>query len=242
MPTEAIADAPSVGATSEDDSLAYRSIPATAIMGLLISLLGVVAPISSGGNFNTALMLAPIPLAGLLFSLSALSTIRHAPELYTGGKIAGAGAALSVLFLVTSLGYGGYVYATETPDGYERISFIDMKPTEAEEVNRTPIPPDILELMKNEQKVFIKGYIRPDTIQYHENISDFLLVRDNLQCCFGPMAKVYYFDQIQVKLDPGMTTDYHTGLFRLGGLLKVGPGDPESNTPLTFHMQADYVK
>ena len=39
-----------------------------------------------------------------------------------------------------------------------------------------------------------------------------------------------------------MTTDFNRGVFRLGGTLKVGPGNPELGTPLTYYLEADHVE
>ncbi|MDH7571461.1 MAG: hypothetical protein QHJ73_17945, partial [Armatimonadota bacterium] len=44
-----------------------------------------------------------------------------------------AGLALSLVFLVVGVAYGGYIYATEVPDGYSRISFNTMRPDEIQE-------------------------------------------------------------------------------------------------------------
>ncbi|MEO0529944.1 MAG: hypothetical protein AAF266_05120, partial [Planctomycetota bacterium] len=84
--------------------------------------------------------------------------------------------------------------------------------------------------------------IRPDSVKFNKNLTDFLLVRDNEQCCFGDLSKVQFFDQIQIDLEPGLTTDFNRGIFRVGGQLTVGRGDPSMGTPLTYKLAADYVK
>ncbi|WP_145381870.1 DUF4190 domain-containing protein [Botrimarina mediterranea] len=225
-----------------DEPLEYRSVHTFAVLGLLLGLLSVVVVFMARISFESTMVLAPIPIAGIIVSLIALRGIRATPDLYTGKPLAQAGAALSALFLVTGVGFAGYVYATEVPDGYTRTSFLEMKPSEADTVNGDIIPPEVAEFIKSGEPVFIKGYIRPDSIKFKQNLNNFLLVRDNQQCCFGDLSKVMYFDQVQVKLGTGLTTDYHSGLFRLGGKLKVAPGDPRVGTPLTYELVADYVK
>jgi hypothetical protein len=225
-----------------DEPLEYRSVHTFAVLGLLLGLLSVVVVFMARVSFESTMVLAPIPLAGLVVSIIALRGIQAAPDLYTGKVLAQGGAALSALFLVTGLGYAGYIYATEVPDGYARTSFIEMKPTEADTVNGDYIPPAVAQFIQNGEPVFIKGYIRPDSIKFKQNLNNFLLVRDDQQCCFGDLSKVMYFDQVQVNLGTGLTTDYHSGVFRLGGKLKVAPGDPRVGTPLTYVLDADYIK
>ena len=45
-----------------------------------------------------------------------------------------------------------------------------------------------------------KGYIRPGSATSRTNIDNFLLVRDNNQCCFGDLSKVKYYDQMVVQI------------------------------------------
>ncbi len=227
--------------TPEEEALDYRSVNTYAVLGLLIGLISASVLFTAGASLDYTLALAPIPVAGLIVSLIAMSAISAAPELYTGKRLAQIGAALSALFLVTGVGYGGYVYATEVPDGYARTSFLEMKPDEDATVNRELVPEGVLEFIQSGEKVFIKGYIRPDSISFKQNLKEFLLVRDNNQCCFGDLSKVKYFDQVQVNLGPGLTTDFKPGLFRVGGVLSVGRGDMKAGTPLTYKLAADYV-
>lgn len=233
---------PEAATETSDDALDYRSVHTFSVLGLLIGIVSVVTLLSANVSFETTLLLAPIPIAGVIVSLIALAGIAAAPDLYTGKPLAQIGLALSLLFLLGGVGYAGYVFATEVPDGYARTSFIEIKPTENDKVDRKYIPDKVLELIKNKEPVFIKGYIRPDSIKFNQNLTDFLLVRDNQQCCFGDLSKVKFFDQIQIDLDPGLTTDFNRGMFRVGGVLSVGPGDPAIGSPLTYKLAADYVK
>lgn len=229
-------------AEAADPPIEYLSIHAGAVLGLILGGISVVTWFTAGSDLSMTMLLAPIPLLGLVVSLSAWRTISGAREVYTGALMAKVGAALSAFFLGTGVGYASYVYVTEVPDGYARTSFIEMKPSEKDVVDRKLIPDDIFSAIKNDEKVFIKGYIRPDSITFTKNLRDFLLVRDNQQCCFGDLSKVKYFDQIQVRLGPGLTTDFSRGVFRLGGKMKVGPPNPELGTPLTYELDADYIR
>ena len=225
---------------NSEELFEYRSVHTGAVLGMVLGLVSVVLLFTASTSFERTLLMAPIPVIGFLISCVAWRSIASAPELYTGSPMAKAGAVLSALFLFVGVGYGSYVYSTEVPDGYARTSFLEMKPTEADKSNRKYIPDEIADYIKGGDKVFIKGYIRPDSTEYSTNFSEFLLVRDNQECCFGDLSKVQFFDQIKVKLGPGQTTDYDSGVFRLGGVLKLGPPDPKLGTPVTYHLDADY--
>ena len=89
-------------------------------------------------------------------------------------------------------GWLTYDYLTEVPDGYERISYADLQPDPAQAGQ--VVPPSALEL--EGKKIFIKGYIYPG--REKDGIRQFLLVRDQGDCCFGGNPKIT--DRIQVTL------------------------------------------
>jgi hypothetical protein len=180
-------------------------------------------------------------LAPLVCCAWAVSRIRREPERYSGQTMATAGLALSLVLLVGGVAYGGYVYATEVPDGYTRISFNAMKPDELQERNGVVVPPDVASL--NGHKVFIKGYIRQDSVSQMSRLDQFLLVRDNQQCCFGDISSVKYYDRILVNMTGDHRLDFHRGVFSIGGVLHIddksafaGPLHP------VFTLTADYAK
>lgn len=224
-----------------DQPLQYRAIHTGAIVGLILGVLSVFMLFTAANSLESCLMVVPIPLLGIFVSLRSWAKIRREPDQYTGGPAAFTGLLLSLVFLFGGLGYGGYVYATEVPDGYTRISFAELKPSELDERAGHFIPPEVAALAG--QRVFIKGYIRPDSTPVRTGISQFLLVRDDNQCCFGDASKVQYYDQIAVDLTGSLRLDYSMGVFRIGGILAVepanlrrGPGAP------VFSLRADYAK
>ena len=150
------------------------------------------------------------------------------------------GFALSLVFLVTGVSYAGYVYATEVPDGYERISFETLRPTEVQERGGVLIPPEVQAL--DGKKVFIKGYIRPGSAPVRVGIDRFLMVRDNNQCCFGDLSKVKYYDQMAVQIVSRHRVEDTLQILRMGGVLSIHPQNVAlgSNYPV-FTLKADYA-
>jgi hypothetical protein len=228
--------------TVTEEALQYRALHTGAIIGLVLGILSVFTVAAAASSLEGTLLIAPIPVLGMFMSLRSWAKIRREPDRYTGGPIAIAGFLLSLVFLSGGLGYSGYVYATEVPDGYTRISFNAMKPDALQARSGVAVPRGLAAL--DGQKVFIKGYIRPDSITQKFGIKEFLLVRDNNQCCFGDLSTVKYHDQIDVDMMGSRTVEYSEGaLIRVGGVLKVEP-ENALRGPLApvFSLQADYAK
>ena len=68
-----------------------------------------------------------------------------------------------------------------------------------------------------QERIRIRGYILPSFQQ--TGLSQFVLVRDNMECCFGPGAALY--DCVVVRMQPGKTANFSirpvavSGVFRL---------------------------
>ncbi|MEX2091556.1 MAG: hypothetical protein WD971_02710 [Pirellulales bacterium] len=223
-----------------DESIHYRAIHTGAIVGLVLGVLSVFTLISASTSLESCLLVTPIPLVGMFISFRSWARIRRESDQYTGAWIALSGLALSSVFLVTGVGYGYYVYQTEVPDGYDRISFETLRPTEQQERGGVLVPPEVQALAG--KRIFIKGYIRPGSAPVRTGIDRFLLVRDNNQCCFGDLSKVNYFDQMAVQITSSHRVEDTLNILRMGGILEIneqnlalGPGYP------VFTLRADYA-
>lgn len=226
----------------EDDSLQYRAIHIGAVLGVALAILSLVfTVIAASSSAESCIGVSFLALAPLACCAWALSRIRREPDRYSGRPMARVGLVSSLLVLVVGVGYGGYVYATEVPDGYARISFGTMKPDELEERNGNIVSTEVSSL--EGKNVFIKGYIRPDSVTVPRGIDEFLLVRDNNQCCFGDMSKIKYYDQIMVKMTGDHRVDFSRGVFAIGGKLHIEPQYALPGSPRTvFSLTADYAK
>lgn len=229
--------------TIRGEEFEYRPMSTGAIASLVFGVLSMMIFFAGRDGFQNALLLTPLPLIGMAVGIRAILTMRANPGQFTGGPMATIGTALSAFALVGGLGFSGYVYATEVPDGYARTSFFELQPDEIDLRAGDAIPKDIAAL--DGKKVFIKGYIRPDSTNngFRQNISQFLLVRDSANCCFGDLSTVKYFDQMLVQMKGKERLDYSPGLFRMGGVLRVFPqhaGDGAQGP--AYVLEADYAK
>ena len=168
-----------------DDYEQYRALSTAAVASLIIGLLSPLAILSWS--------LAVVPITGVLVSLLAIAKVRRNRSELSGETLARVGLALSLAFGVIGPGWLGYVYATEVPPGYERISYALLQPDETQPGQI--VPPSALDL--EGKRVFIKGYVYPG--QRTNGIQEFLLVRDQGDCCFGGDPKIT--DRIHVTLE-----------------------------------------
>lgn len=66
-------------------------------------------------------------------------------------------------------------------------------------------------------RIRIRGYILPSFQQ--EGITQFVLVRDNMECCFGPGAALY--DCIVVRMLPGRSTNFSVRPVAVSGTFHI---------------------
>jgi hypothetical protein len=90
--------------------------------------------------------------------------------------------------------------------------------------------------------VKLRGFILPSTLFRETDISEFVLVRDNQECCFGPGAAL--FDCVVVNLVGDTRTDFTTRPVTVTGTFKLKeykyPDD--SGHFAIFNMQGTSVK
>jgi hypothetical protein len=93
-------------------------------------------------------------------------------------------------------------------------------------LNMAPVPIDAADYFPDWLRnlhgahVRIRGYMRPG--YEAEGITKFLFVRDNGECCYGPLPKIY--DMIAVELAKGESTDLIEGTpFDVEGTLRIKP-------------------
>ena len=156
------------------NEFSYHPIPVLAPITLVAGLCSVVGLASAAGLV--------VPLSGVILGILALRQISRAKGEFGGIRLTWMGLVLSSVCLLAGTSLHAYTYATEVPDGYERLSFrwlSQQKPII--EDGQTRIHPDAKAL--DGQKVFIKGYMYPEKSKY--NLKRFVLCKDTGQCCFG---------------------------------------------------------
>jgi hypothetical protein len=102
---------------------------------------------------------------------------------------------------------------------------------------RKMLTPEIEKLVG--KKIRIRGWILPGG--QATGLTDFVLVRDNQECCFGPMAAL--FDCMIVKMAEGETTDFTTRPIAIDGVFDIREEKfPDGTWMAIYHLTAESVK
>mgnify|MGYP007030119252 CR=1 FL=1 len=141
-----------------------------------------------------------------------------------GGQAATAGEA-EVLAREDAPPAGRQAVSRPPAGGVRDITFDDVKfdLQPGQPFQRAMLGPKIEQLAGT--RIRVRGYIHPQSVFTLTDITAFVLVRDNQQCCFGPGAMLY--DSMMVYMQAGRTTNFTDrpitveGVFRIEEL--VGP-------------------
>lgn len=71
----------------------------------------------------------------------------------------------------------------------------------------------------HKKTIRIRGYILPASVFKQSGFKEFVLVRDNMECCFGPGAALY--DCIIVQMEKGRTADFSTRPVAVRGKFEI---------------------
>ena len=89
------------------------------------------------------------------------------------------------------------------------------------------------------RRVRIRGYILPSFQQ--SGLTQFVLVRDNQECCFGPGAALH--DCIVVRMQPGRTADFSIRPVAVAGTFRVAElRGPDGNHLAIYALEGENVQ
>lgn len=212
---------------SSSDDLVYQSVSRGAVASTVLAVIGLLSFLFIG--------LLLLVVAALLLGVSSLLAIRKYPNELLGKPLAWAGTALAGLTLIAAPAYHAYIYATEVPPGYERISFSTLiSPTGAPD-----LPPSrALEL--DGQQVFVKGYIHPTSMD-SPRAKKFVLVPDLGTCCFGGQPPLTHMIEVTLSGDNYATKSLRKQ--KLAGTLHVNRAlkPIDGLEGVYYTLKADYI-
>jgi len=178
--------------------------------------------------------MAILPLVGAILALMAWRQIRRSQGAYTGATMATFCAALLLTTTVSAMGFHAYNFATELPDGFQRVSFpMDISAKGFVTVEGTvKVHPDVEKL--EGQPVFLKGFMYPT--KQTQGLTSFLLCKDSGDCCFGGQPK--QTDMIFVELEEGQTAEFRQGLVAIAGEFHARPTIDETGLNPVYRIDA----
>ncbi len=223
-------DAVQATETTLSQHLQYRVVSKAAVIS-------VVFAVMSGLAFLFPVFVV-LPLLGIGFGLAAVANCRRFPLELSGGRAAKFALVASAVLLVSSITMHSYIYATEVPDGYQRISFYELQPDKR---SQTPYSEKAADF--DGEKVFLKGYVRPGMKQ--KRLRKFILVGDFGSCCFGGNPKIHDVVAVTIK-DDDQYVNYGYRLRRIGGKFKLHQRPKSVREKdlayVLYEIEADYIK
>ena len=212
-----------------ENEFQYRTISKAAVASIAFAVLGL------GAFVFQAFVLLPVLAIG--FGIVALIEIRKYPAEVTGKLAAQIGLGCGVLIAAGSIAMHTYVFMTEVPDGYERMTFSDLRLNK-----RTKLPFSEKSQKLDGTKVFLKGYVRPG--DKRTNLTNFILVGDFGDCCFGGNPKITEIVAVNIISDDLIDHSYF--LRKIGGTFRLNPNAREigeDGIPRVFYtIEADYIR
>ena len=123
--------------------------------------------------------------------------------------------------------------------GIMEATFDDLKfPMEkTAKFERSMLTPKVQSLFG--QRIRIRGYMFPTPLK--RGIKQFVLVRDNMECCFGPGAAL--FDCVLVSMQGDATAEYSIRPVAVEGEFRFEPlAGPDGRPLAIYQMACDAVK
>ena len=205
----------------------YRAIGGAVVAAAVLALLSPLAFLDW--------WLAVVPVLGIVLGVVAWRDIAARPTELGGRRLAIAAIALSACTLVGGLVYQSFVYSQELPPGFQRANYAMLQPLPGDPP--TAIPDSAREL--DGRDVLLKGYMYPGKQQ--QGIAQFLLVRDQGDCCFGGNPKIT--DRVLVQMRDSKGIEFSPRLRKIAGRFAVRPtGTAALDGGVLYHLEDAVVR
>lgn len=211
-----------------DDALErYRALGGVTIAAAVLALLSPLAFVDW--------WLLVVPVLATLLGLVAWRDILARPDVLTGKPIALGSILAGVLLFACGFWYQATVYARELPEGFERLSYAGLQPAEGDPPNMIPVSA----MKMDGRDVLIKGYMYPGKQQH--GIRQFLLVRDQGDCCFGGNPKIT--DRVLVQLADKRGIEFTARQRKIAGRFSIRPsGSADVEGGVIYHLEDAVVR
>ena len=217
--------------TIVDSEYHYKPIPVLAPASLFLGLTALITFVTPIGGIL-------VGVCGLILGIICfLGILRNRSEV-GGFKMTVVALCLSFVSAVYGGGKLAYDYNTEVPDGYERVNFysqISKKGFEYDKQSGRPsIHPDVMAL--DQKLIFLKGFMYPT--RQKEGITEFIMAKDNGQCCFGGEPQVT--DMVYVKLDQPLAVEFTDERVSVSGVFSVGKVNKAEGLMPIYELKAKH--
>jgi len=167
------------GTTSDGEELDYVPVSPWAPIALCMGLLGLTGFIGYFGLY--------VAFFGIFVGVGAVKQIRSSGGFVKGTWMAMIGLVLSICSFCLGSAKMSYDYQHEVPEGYQRVNF-QKDVAEKQFVfvgGYRKLDPAVADVIG--KKVYLKGFMY--ATQATEGLRQFILLKDNGECCFGGKPK-----------------------------------------------------
>jgi hypothetical protein len=208
--------------SAPDGGDGYRALGGATIAATVLALLSPLAFLDW--------WLLVVPVLAAVLGVVALRDIAARPLELTGRPLALGSIALAAAMFMGGLAFLSWVYAAELPAGFARLNYAALQPLEGDPPTAVP---DSARAMDG-RNVLLKGYMYPGKQQ--QGITQFLLVRDQGDCCFGGNPKIT--DRVLVQLRDPKGIPFSSRLTKIAGRLAVRPaGTSALDGGVLYHLE-----
>ena len=205
----------------------YRAVGGATIASLVLAVLSPLAFLDW--------WLSVVPVLAMVLGVVAYRDIARRPEVLTGRPLAVAAMAVGLASLLGGLSYLSMVYTSELPEGFERLDYATLQPMEGDPPGTVPEAA----LAMDGRNVLLKGYMYPGKQQL--GIVQFLLVRDQGDCCFGGNPRIT--DRVLVQLSDPRGMPFSPRLTKIAGRFAVRPtANAAIDGGVLYHLEAAGVR
>ena len=208
----------------------YRAISRAAVISVVLIFFAALGLVQA---FAPMLVFA---IFGIIVAIVGLRTIARYPDEFGGRAVALIGLVLNSLLLVGGVAEHSYIYATEVPEGYDRVSFFELQ-----QPQHLPDLPTRRAAEIDGKDVFLKGYIHPSSGS--GVLRRFILVPDLGTCCFGGQPRST--DMIEVTLTGGQTVRAGLSKLKLAGTFLLNPRAQKAadfDNQIYYQMRVDELR
>jgi len=205
----------------------YRALGGVTIAAAVLALLSPLAFVDW--------WLLVVPVLAVVLGFVGWRDIVARPDVLAGKPLAVGAILVGMSLFASGLWYQATVYARELPPGFERLNYAALQPGEGEPANM--IPESAVKM--NGRDVLLKGYMYPGKQQ--RGIRQFLLVRDQGDCCFGGNPKIT--DRVLVQIDDKRGIDFSSRMRKIAGRFSIRPaGTAEVEGGVFYHLENAVVR
>jgi hypothetical protein len=215
------------GAGEVEAEVRYRPLSTLAAVSCLWGVVSLAALVDWS--------LAVLPIVGMVLGAIAFRRVRRHSQELAGRGLAIGGMLANLLILAASWATLSYVHALEVPPDCIAVDYDQLQPDPSMPGQQVS---DLARQLDG-RRVLLKGYALAG--RHTQHIKQFVLMRDNMSCCFGGSPKPT--DMVAVSLAGDRQWNYTKDMLRVAGTFHVVQAtSADGRRQPLYRLDADYLQ